>query len=173
MQTAVITASASVVVAVLVFLLNQRGLVRQERRQARLARISSQLRELYGPLHALVDVNERLWEALRSSGLPGKEDRESGTPWEGWPLWRDHALMPANVKMCELIVGHADLLIESEVPEPILDFCAHVTSCEVLLATEGDDLATKALIPHPGSPYVKYVRDSFMRLKAEQHRLLT
>lgn len=70
MSAAVITASASILVAVLVFTLNQRAQIRQERRQARLARINSQLRELYGPLNALVDVNERIWEALHDSGLP-------------------------------------------------------------------------------------------------------
>jgi hypothetical protein len=74
-SAAVITASASVLVAVLVFVLNQRAQIRQERRQARLARVNSQLRELYGPLNALVEVNERVWDALRDSGLPGKADR--------------------------------------------------------------------------------------------------
>jgi hypothetical protein len=58
MTAAVIAASASVLVAVLAYILNQRGQVRQELRQARLARVSSQVRELYGPLNAMVDVNE-------------------------------------------------------------------------------------------------------------------
>ena len=172
MQTAVITASASVVIAVLVFVLNQRGQVRQERRQARLARINSQLRDLYGPLYALVDVNERIWESLRTSGLPTKQQRESDPQWEEWHLWRDEALMPANKKMRDLIVSHADLLIEPDVPAPLQDFCAHVSSYEVLLSTEGRDVGRKALIRHPGGPYVDYVRNSFARLKAEQHRLL-
>jgi hypothetical protein len=74
-SAAIITASASILVAVLVFILNLRAQVHQERRQARLARVSSQLRELYGPLNALVDVNERIWEALRESHLPRTDGR--------------------------------------------------------------------------------------------------
>ncbi|MEV4180639.1 hypothetical protein [Streptosporangium canum] len=172
MQTAVITASASVIVAVLVFVLNQRGQVRQERRQARLSRINSQLRELYGPLHALVDINERIWESLRASGLPSKEHRQPAAPSEHWRRWRDHALMPANLKMRDLIIEHADLLIEIDFPKPLQDFCAHVTSYEVFLFDEEERLGTQVLVRHPGSAYVEYVRNSFARLKAEQLQLL-
>lgn len=172
MQVAVISASTSVIVAVLAFVLNQRGQVRQERRQARLFRINSQLRELYGPLYALVDVNERIWETMRASGLPSKEQRQLNTPSGHWPKWRDHALMPANLKMRDLIIENADLLIEIDFPKPLQDFCAHVTSYEVFLSSEKDGIGGRALIRHPGSTYVKYVRDSFARLKAEQLQLL-
>jgi hypothetical protein len=91
----------------------QRGQVHQERRQARLARVSDQLRELYGPLNALVDVNERIWEALRQSHLPPQADRRPEASTEDWRRWRDHALMPANRRMRDLIIEHADLLVET------------------------------------------------------------
>ncbi|TYB49798.1 hypothetical protein [Actinomadura chibensis] len=174
METAAFTAAASVLVAVLIYVLNQRGQVRQELRQARLARVNSQLRDLYGPLHALVEVNERIWESLRAAGLPAKQDRRPGqAQWEDWPLWRDGALMPANTRMRDLIISHADLLIEPEVPAPVQDFCSHVTSFEVLLTGAAKDASNKALIPHPGTAYLDYVRASFALLKAEQHRLLS
>lgn len=171
-SAAVITASASIVVAVLVFILNQLAQVRQERRQARLTRVSSQLRELYGPLNALVDVNERIWEALRESRLPPQEKRRPDVRTEDWLRWQKHVLMPVNRKMRDLIIEHADLLVETDVPQPLRDFCAHVTSLEVVLAVEKMGREERALIRHPGSAYVRYVSNTFSHLKSEQQRLL-
>ncbi|WP_231949542.1 hypothetical protein [Alloactinosynnema sp. L-07] len=172
MPAAVITASASVIVAVLAFILNQLAQARQERREARLVRINSQLRELYGPLNALVEVNERIWEALRSSRLPGKEHRGPIGSTDDWRRWRDRALNRLNHQMRDIIVEHADLLIELDLPQPMRDFCAHVASLEIVLAAEADRLYERTLISHPGEPFVKYVRDSFRRLKQDQQRLL-
>lgn len=170
-SAAVITASASVLVAVLVFILNQRAQIRQERRQITLTRVNSQLRELYGPLNALVEVNERIWEALRESRLPGKADRNPAAGTEDWRRWRDQALNPLNRQMRDIIVEHADLLLEPDVPEPLRDFCAHVASLEIVLAAEADSVKEAALIAHPGATFMRYVRETFVRLKQDQQRL--
>jgi hypothetical protein len=171
-SAAVITASASILVAVLVFILNQLSQVRQERRQARLARVSSQLRELYGPLNALVDVNERIWEALRESRLPPQAERRQGASTEDWRRWRDHALMPANRRMRDLIIEHADLLVETDVPQSLRDFCAHVTSLEIVLFAEAEHSKESTLIQHPGAAYTSYVRGTYQYLKDKQQGLL-
>ena len=171
-SAAVITASASILVAVLVFILNQRAQSMQERRQARLGRVSSQLRELYGPLNALVDVNERIWEKLRESRLPPQAERRPDAETEDWSRWRDHALMPANRRMRDLIIEHADMLVETDVPQALRDFCAHVTSFEVVLVAEAQGSKEASLIPHPGAAYVAYVRSTYEDLKDEQQRLL-
>lgn len=175
MEAAVITASASIVVAVLVFALNQWSQATQQQHQARLTRINTQLRELYGPLHALLDVNERVWSALRHTHLPPRDERLPAGKLprdaaKSWRLWLDHALMPANIQMRDIIIQHADLLIEQDVPQPLREFCAHVTSYEALLSNgKGND---RPLIEHPGGSYVDYVRTSFARLKQDQARLL-
>jgi len=180
MATAVITASASVIVAVLVFLLNRQHQYQFERRQALLARVNAQVRELYGPLHALVRVNELVWKSLRDkSVIPASDERtDAGRLGKrelgAWKAWLSHSLMPANVKMRDLILQHADLIIEAEMPGPLLDFCAHVSAYEVLLLSEAESglPAGSRLIGHPGDAYVDYVDHSFAALKAEQARLL-
>lgn len=154
MAAAVITASASILVAVLALILNQHAQIRQEYRQARLSRVSSQLQELYGPLNTLVDVNERIWQVLRQSRLPPQAERRSESSTEEWRRWRDHALMPANRRMRDLIFDHANLLVETDVPQPLRDFCAH------------------ALVPHPGAAYTSYVSRTYTYLKDEQQHLL-
>ncbi|MFJ8579492.1 hypothetical protein [Micromonospora sp. NPDC093277] len=163
----------------LVFVLNQRAQMRAERRRARLDRVASQLRSLHGPLHALVDVNERLWRALRDVDLPEMERRRSDgvlavEQQEQWMDWLRHALMPANIKMRDLIVGHADLVIEDGMPEPLRAFCAHVAAYEVMLSSRESGVGERrqALIGHPGAPYVDYVRRSFEALKREHHQLM-
>ena len=119
-----------------------------------------------------MDVNERIWESLRESRLP-PQDEEATRRWLGsWRRWRDLALMPANRRMRDIIIEHADLLVKTETPKPLEDFCAHVTSLEVLLSAEAEGLNEGPLIRHPGAAYVTYVRDAFTRLKAEQQQLL-
>jgi hypothetical protein len=173
LNTKVIAASASVVVAVLVFALNQQAQVRLERRQARLMRVSSQLRELYGPLNALVEVNERLWRELRRSHLPGPKERTPEAASHTWSKWRDTSLMPINTKMRDLIVDRADLLIESELPSVLIEFCSHVAAVEVLVTEDGTAANSDvALVKHPGSPFVTYLRDAYLSLRREQQRLL-
>ncbi|GAA4605172.1 hypothetical protein BJY16_005282 [Actinoplanes octamycinicus] len=173
---AIITASAGVVVAVVVFVANQVAQLRNERRQARLTRVNAQLRDLYGPLHALVSVNERLWQAMRAAQLPDRAQRQTGSltaeQSREWQRWLRQALMPANVKMRDLIVEHADLIAEDGMPAPLQDFCTHVASYEVHLTPPAGPARRKALVPHPGEPFVRYVQDGFAALKAEQARLL-
>jgi hypothetical protein len=173
---AVITASASIVVAVTVFVANQIAQLRNERRQAALTRLSAQLRELYGPLFALVAVNEHLWTAMRQAWLPEHDRRQSGSlsdeQAEEWQRWLQEGLMPANVKMRDLIMQHADLIVERDMPHPLQSFCAHVASYEVYLARPDKMPIGRALIRHPGALYVTHVRDRFANLKAEQTRLV-
>jgi hypothetical protein len=172
MTAAVVAASTSVVVAVLAFILNQFGNKRQEQRQARLTRVNSQLRDLYGPLNAMVDTNERIWEALRVAHVPSADKRTPEAGTADWRRWRDEALQPANRQMRDLILSHADLLVESTLPEPMRDLCAHVAAHEVVRSAEGAGIPERALIDHPGGVYVSHVRHTFAALKNEQVRLL-
>jgi hypothetical protein len=135
---------------------------------------------LYGPLHALVRVNELVWNSLRDNSVlpPSAErvdarqlgERELGT----WKARLSHSLMPVNQRMRDLILEHADLIIEAEMPGPLLDFCAHVSAYEVLLLSEDGSGGTAGnrLICHPGVAYVDYVDRSFATLKTRQSRLI-
>ena len=37
-------------------------------------------------------------------------------------------LQPANHRMRDLIFTHADLIVETDIPKPLRDFCAHVAA---------------------------------------------
>lgn len=174
MAAAVISACTTVVVAALVFALNQYAQMQAERRQARLLRVNTQLKELYGPLYVLVDVNECIYRGLMAAGLPGKRDRTKDTLAVGWKKWLDHALFPANVRMRDLILSNGDLLREEGMPDELRMFCAHVSYFEVSRATgtQGAE-ADRVYIGHPGDAYPAYVRGAYAALKREQRVLLT
>ncbi|MBL7494393.1 hypothetical protein I6A60_37720 [Frankia sp. AgB1.9] len=176
MAAAVFTATASLVIALAGFYLNQRSTLLMSRQQARLGRVNAQIQELYGPLLALSDVNETLWEALRSDGLPSQRERHSATLNEQdqreWDRWRRLAFMPTNRQMKDLIINRADLIVEGAVPAPLLQFCAHVTAEEVLLSDDGAPASGRALVGHPGAAFVDYIHDTFTTLKAQQGALV-
>jgi hypothetical protein len=179
MTAAVISASASIIVAVLVFVLTQWGQLRLERRRARLARLDAQLRELYGPLNTLTESNEFVWRELRQTWLPDSAQRRSGMPLTSeeearWTAWIKQALMPANRRMRDIILNNAHLVIESEMPEPLQAFCAHVAAFEIILAQgrQSSGLTSQALAAHPGERYVTYVRNAYVDLKEQQARIL-
>jgi hypothetical protein len=177
MSVAVLTASASVIVAVLAFVLNQWGQARVERRAARLERVNAQIRDLYGPLNALADANETVWEALRDARLPDTATRRSGTSpavedEEWWSAWMTHALMPTNRRMRELILNNAHLIVEPELPEPLRVFCAHVAALEVAAALrEARGGSAETLVHHPGRSLNEYLDSAYTGLKREQARL--
>jgi hypothetical protein len=180
MYTVIITASVSVVVAVLVFLLNRSSQKDFNRREALLSRVNAQLRDLYGPLHALVRSNEIVWKSLKDNSIiPSHGERVNISrlgedDLKAWAAWLNHSLMPYNLKMRDLILGHADLIIETDMPDQLIVFCAHASSYEVMLQSNGkfDQTFGDSIIRHPGSAYIDYVNRSFAALKEEQANLL-
>lgn len=177
MAASIFAGISAVLVALVAFLLNQWAQLRAERRNNRLTRVSSQLRDLYGPLHALVLVNERVWEDLRRVESEASEPGNAGLaiPVEEWKKWWESVLLPNNIKMRDLIIRHADLHLEPNLPDVLRDFCSHVAYCEALVAdgsAYSNRTANRVYIPHPRANYVVYVGRAFRQLKAEQARLL-
>ncbi|MGW1955244.1 hypothetical protein ACWCPI_21275 [Streptomyces sp. NPDC001920] len=158
-------------------MLNQRGELARARRQARLERVDSQLRDLYGPLLVLVESNERTWDAFRRQHLPSAEERRRGAQLteEQRKLWRRWVLtvfLPSARRMRDVIVDHGDLFIEDRIPHVVLDFCAHIASYEVTVAEWEAGEEGKALVSHPGADFVVYVRESYRNLKETQAEVL-
>ncbi|WP_327176553.1 hypothetical protein OG599_15420 [Streptomyces sp. NBC_01335] len=177
MIATMITALASVLIAVLAYALNQRGEIRRSKRQAHLDRINSQLRDLYGPLLILVEANERTWDAFRERHLTPIEERRgaAGLTEEQSRLWRRWVLTvlaPTARQMRDVVLANGDLFIEDEIPQLILDFCAHVSSYEVTIVEweAGEDGAV--LVRHPGAGLARYIRDAYRSLKSAQAEVL-
>lgn len=148
-------------------------------RKDRLERVNRQLAELYGPLYALSRATDISREAFRQKYHPGKsflpaDAIKSDEIRTAVMLWMSEVFMPFNMTMEKVVVEHADLLIGSEMPQCLLDLCAHVASHRVIIKRwESGDLSEyTALVPFPREDLLKYAEESFRQLKREQMQLL-
>jgi hypothetical protein len=82
--------------------------------------------------------------------------------------------MPLNERMQVIVIDHADLLDEPEMPTCLLTLCAHVSAYKSVLSQweQGDYSRNWSVINFPREELLIYTEQTFKRLKAEQARLL-
>lgn len=154
--------------------------VKLAQRKEHLERVERQLRELYGPLFALVRSSGEAWKGFRTIYRPGLESywRSLPKPTEQeaavWRLWMAEVFMPLNSKMAELVTEHADLIEESEMPACLLTLCAHVYGYRAILCAwkQGDFSQHLSVVDFPGEELRAYTGQHYNRLKNEQAVLL-
>jgi hypothetical protein len=181
MAEAAVAASAAICVAVLGALLSFIYSRQLQRRQARLERLNAQLRDFYGPLYAIFQANRiahlRFVDTLRPGSstlfapdVPPLNEEELGL----WRLWAESAHRHRSTPAYEVIISKAHLLIEDEMPECLLRFCAHKAGYDVLIERwkQGDYREHLSVVRHPGDELHDYLQQSFTRLKREQAREL-
>jgi hypothetical protein len=114
--------------------------IRLPQRDSRLDRINRQLSEFYGPLLALTQSTEESWRAFRKRHRPPAD----GSYWRGdpppttedviiWRLWMSTVFVPAHRQMMDLVLVHADLIEEPEMPPCLLKLCAHIAGYQAIL----------------------------------------
>lgn len=147
----------------------------EKQRNGRIERLSAQLRDLYGPLAALLTSTDALYKVWRSRQLPvptgwknsSEEEREE------WRHWMMTVFMPLNRRMSQIVTMHADLIEEDHMPPELIALCAHVESYEALQARwEAGNF--ERFVPHILFPdaVIDYAIGHFNALKSEQARLL-
>jgi hypothetical protein len=183
--TLVVTA----LVAIIGYLLAHISSLRLARRKDRLDRVTRQLSEFYGPLYALLEATGKAWHTLESQhdlwpswGADLTVDGSSQlTEYEAevWRLWMTSVFAPLNRRMMEIIINHADLLIEQTMPQCLQDLCNHVVCYEPTLArwSSGPPFPlererNRSAIYFPREQLAEYVNSSFELLKREQAKLL-
>ncbi|MFZ3492613.1 hypothetical protein ACODT5_05125 [Streptomyces sp. 5.8] len=177
MITAVITIALAFVGYVVTYL---NGL-RLAQRQERLARLNRQLSDFYGPLFALTEANSRVFGAFmeRNARPDGRspfahEIPPSDEELAEWRLWIRTVFLPNIQAMRDLVIKHADLLSEPEMPPILLQLCAHVSGYEITAARweQGSYDQHLSVVPFPSEELAAYARRRFAGLKQEQGRLL-
>ncbi|MFD9518643.1 hypothetical protein [Streptomyces sp. NPDC059979] len=155
--------------------------LRHAQRQERLARVNRQLGEFYGPLFALTEANSHIFAAfLEQNARPdGRSPFAHETPPSDeelaeWRLWVRTVFLPNIRAMRDLVLGHADLLSEPEMPPILLQLCAHVSGYEITTARweQGSYDQHLSVVAFPSEEIAAYARDGFAGLKREQARLL-
>lgn len=188
----------AVLIAQIVFIwkyyAEQKAKRKDEKRTAKLNRLNQQLSDLYGPLYALYETGEKQWltfvDKYSNDPMPVPEfkrffveerDFESPNPEQlkEYRLWMKTTFMPNNIRMEEVIVNRAELIVGKGMPQCLLDLCAHVAANKPVMdrweAEDFDEASEedhKAGYRHPGFAIREYVRASFNVLKKEQELLL-
>jgi hypothetical protein len=82
--------------------------------------------------------------------------------------------MPLNERMAELVLAHADLLDEEEMPACLLALTAHVFAYRAVLKQweQADFSEHTSPLPFPREALTAYASAAFRRAKREQARLL-
>lgn len=174
----IVTAGSGFTVAIMAYWLNHRGEVRRSLQKERINWVSSQLKDLYGPLLILAETNERAWKEyrrayFRSDPEEPPEDLSAESASTRWRVWVETVFAPRAQQIREIVTARGDLIIEKEMPTVVLEFCAHAATYDALLADwETASVNDSTLIRHPGSEFLSYVRESYITLKAEQEDLL-
>lgn len=180
MNTAlIITTLVTISLALLGYFATYFNNLRLSQRSERLSRVNRQLSELYGPLFALSYASHSAWIAFRLKYRSNQKfffsDDNSPTDEElkAWRLWMTTVFMPINQRMYELVLSKSDLLIETTMPEPLLELCAHVAAYfPVLKKWEANDFTEHTSPLNFPDSLGPYCDQSFQNLKAEQSKLL-
>ncbi|MEU7328307.1 MULTISPECIES: hypothetical protein [Streptomyces] len=155
--------------------------LRLAQRSERLARVNRQLSDFYGPLFAITEANSRAFEAfaqrnVRPDGRSPFDHEDPPTEEElaEWRLWVTTVFLPNIRTMRDLVVTHADLLRESEMPPILLKLCAHVSGYEITAARWEQERFDQhqSVVSFPSQDLADYAREGFTALKAAQGRLL-
>jgi hypothetical protein len=175
----------SVFVAAIGYFIKYRIDLKLHQRNDRLARINRQLSEFYGPLLALTQSSEESWRAFRNRYRPpgDKSFWRSDPPLTtedaiAWRLWMTTVFVPVHEQMMALVLKHADLIEEPEMPPCLLTLCAHIHGYQAILKeweTGEISIAREdniSVVNFPGQELSAYAAAAFGRLKAEQSRLL-
>lgn len=169
----------TVLLAVTGYAVTYQNTLRLTRRKERLDRVDRQLRELYGPLYALMESADKSWRAFRV-----QIERPTGSFWDAdtppteqeraaWRLWMRHVLMPLNLRIEAVLVERADLLEGNEMPASLLDLLAHIAAYKAVLRgwEEGDYSRHISVIDYPIEAN-RYVKREYLKLKELQQTLI-
>lgn len=173
-----------VCVAAIGYVVKYRTDLQLAQRDGRLERINRQLSDFYGPLLALTRSSDVSWQAFRKRYRPG-----GGSYWQSdppptkedviaWRLWVSTVFVPVHQRSMDIVLEHADLIEEPEMPPCLLALCAHVAGYQAVLKEwETGEISFEredniSIVNFPGQELAEYAAAAFSRLKAEQARLL-
>lgn len=175
----VITLIVTIVLAFVTLLAKYINDVIIAQRKDRLERVNQQLKNLYGPLYAINEASQVAWKEFRLIYRPGKSFFGTQPPpnneeLKAWQLWMSEVFMPLNLKMEKIIVENGDLIIEKEMPEYFIKFCAHVAAYKpVIKKWELGDYSEHTSFSNFPEGFREHIKKSFQHLKNEQSRLLS
>jgi hypothetical protein len=166
---------ATILLALLGYLINHLAAKSRNRQEARLAFLSAQLEKLYGPLYAVMKSNTASYLVFRSTfraGRPVMEEPFSPEEWSIWRTWAEQVFVPSNLRILDIIEKNAHLVIGGSMPGEFTSVLAHIESTKMVLSLDQAQLRIlDAFAPWPKG-FNAFVEQGYMAVAAEHSRLL-
>ncbi len=146
--------------------------------QAKLERVNKQLRNLYGPLYALTQVEKTNWEVFRKHNKPGggywsQENPPTTEEAEAWRIYISEIDMPRYLHMERVILENSDLIEGDDIPQILLDLSVHIAGYkEVLFRWEQKDFSQNTSYYNYPNEIREYAVKHYQALKLKQLQLL-
>jgi hypothetical protein len=180
MNVEALASLAAVVVALVGFIVTYVISLRLAVRKDRLDRVDRQLRDLYGPLFSLNRASAEVYRAFRQEYRRGVQGYWSNPvppttdEARAWRLWMVEVFFPLIAQMEELVIRHADLIDETEMPPCLLELVTHVSTYRATLRAweEGDYSRHTSMLPYPRATITEYLERRYAELKQRQAELL-
>jgi len=170
----------AIAVALVGFIVTYAISLRLAVRKDQLDRVDRQLRELYGPLFSLNRASAEVYRAFRQEwrrGVPGYWSNPVPPTEEeaaAWRLWMVEVFFPLIARMENLVIQHADLIDETEMPPCLLELVTHVSTYQAVLRAwqDGDYGRHTSMLPYPRATITEYLERRYAELKQRQAELL-
>jgi hypothetical protein len=162
--------AVAIVLAVVGYALKHVSDVRVRRLDARIGFVTSQLRDLYGPLFILAETNDKSWSEFRARFRPDRPMFSESDPLNDvergeYCRWLGTVFVPCNEKMRMVIERNAHLFEHSEPPREILQLLAHFDELNVVLSKLKDGTDSNVF------PNLMYPKEFSATVRRDYHRV--
>lgn len=173
----IVTLSVTVLLALVGYFATYLNDLRLSKRKDRLNRVERQLKDLYGPLFSLIRVSNMAWDSFvtlyqADTTLWSPDSPPTEKDWNIWRLWMREVFMPLNLEMAKVVINHADLLEETEMPECLLFLNAHVQTYKAVIKAwdSGDYSRHTSIIGFPREELLDYTKKNVRYTKRKTSR---
>ena len=171
----VVTAAGWLVSAGLAYLASRR----RQHVLSQIERTERQLAELYGPLTFLIKENKRVFQdLLEILGRPYVWGPDVLYLPQGeldtWLFWVEHAFIPTNREIRDLLRSHTHLIEGAAMPQPFVHFIEHFSSWDIRHSRwrlHQQQYSWRSGINWPAD-FSETVTDTFATLKKQHAKLI-
>lgn len=151
-------------------------------RNEALVRLNTQLGNLYGPLRMLLYASKTAFHTFKAKFYPDrpelfwKDIAPSDEVYAAWRVWLKFTLMPINKNIERLLLENGALIEGKEIPQQVLDFFAHVSALESVIASwdQGNfgDFKSRIRYPVEFNSYIEATHAELVRKRTALLRTL-
>jgi len=130
----------------------------------------------YGPLRMLRFAGQTSFRTFKEKYFPDRPElfwkgvEPTEEVYAAWRVWLKHTLMPINKQIERLLLEHGDLIEDNEIPQAVLDYFAHVSTLDAVIAQwdQGNLKDFKSGIRYP-TEFNKHIDDTYRKLVRRRH----